>query len=213
MSKIANWLKSFGGGSEKNYIKPQKFVTARRTLSEVEFIYPGHPLYDSIVTDEENKLDILAPNESAYNETGLTHNFVAIVRFNNAKYLVINSFKHFKEQSIGGLLQFDENLYNVIPFSETDAEYHTAADYTFSETYEYDHPVESYAFLADGDNTRIKLTLERGKKPINIREIDDKRPLFTAKLPQNQIELIDYVVIPAITAHQRLVEFHKMKNA
>lgn len=210
MSKILNWLRTLGN-AEDRYIKPQKFVDLKREKSEVNFIHPGHPLYDNIVAKEKNQLRIMAPNETAYNETSLIHNFVAIVTYNEQNYLVINSFKHFKEQSIGGLLQFDENIYNIIPFFEDEEEYQTARDYTFRETYEYDHPVESYAFIAEEDNKISKLILERGKKPITISMIDNKRETFTAKLSGKQIELLDYVAIPALNAYNEIQKRRRNK--
>ena len=203
MLKILDWIKTHGKPTV--YIKPQKFVEIKRSASAMEFIEAGHPLYDNIVSAEENKVRLLAPNETAYDETSLLHNFVCIVTYNNAKYLVINSFKHFKEQSIGGLLQFDENIYHVIPFFENEDEYQTKAEFTFKETYEYDHPVENYALICNYNQKNTRITLDRGKKPLTIRMIDEQRPLFTEKLPHNQIEMIDYVVIPAINyyvAHQ-----------
>lgn len=209
MQKIMNWLKNLTG--EETYIKPQKFVEIKRGQSAVEFIHPGHPLYDNILSDEENKISLLAPNEAAYNENSLTHNFAAIVIYNDMRYLVVNSFKHFKEQSIGGLLQFDENIYNVIPFSESDEEYKTASDYIFKETYEYDHPVENYAFTAEYDNKISKISFEHGKKPLTIRQIDEKRSFFTEKLSQKQIEMIDYTVIPALNAYIDIQERRKHK--
>lgn len=209
MQKIMNWLKNLTG--EETYIKPQKFVEIKRGQSSVEFIHPGHPLYDNILSDEENKISLLAPNEAAYNENSLTHNFAAIVIYNDMRYLVVNSFKHFKEQSIGGLLQFDENIYNVIPFSESDEEYKTAPDYIFKETYEYDHPVENYAFTAEYDNKISKISFEHGKKPLTIRQIDEKRSFFTEKLSQKQIEMIDYTVIPALNAYIEIQERRKHK--
>jgi len=209
MLKIFNWIKAHTKG--ETYIKPQKFVEIKRGQSTVEFIHPGHPLYDNIVEQEENKVLLLAPNEAAYNENSLTHNFVAIVIHNELKYLVINSFKHFKEQSIGGLLQFDENIYDVIPFFEDEEEYQTANDYIFSETYEYDHPVENYAFTATHNNKTVKISAERGKKPITIRQIDEKRPIFTEKLPQEQLELIDYTIIPAVNAYNEIQEKRKKR--
>lgn len=211
MQKILNWLKNLTGTDA--YIKPQKFVELKRNQSSVEFIYPGHPLYDNIVVAEENKIRLLAPNEAAYNENSLTHNFVAIVMYNETNYLVINSFKHFKEQSIGGLLQFDENIYNVIPFSETSEEYKTANDYTFKETYEYDHPVETYGFIAEYNNKMSKIVLEHGKKPLTIRQIDENRPVFTDKLSQQQIEMIDYTIIPALKAYTDFQERRKSNKA
>lgn len=201
MNRIINWFKSLSGSQV--YIKPQKFVDIKRQNSIVNFIQAGHPLYDNIVAKEENRLHILAPNETAYNETSLIHNFVAIVVYNGLNYLVINSFKHFKEQSIGGLLQFDETSYNIIPFFEDEEEYQTASDYNFRETYEYDHPVENYAFLAEGKGKTTKITLEHGKKPLTVKMIDSNRDIFTGKLPQEQLELIDYVVIPAINAYNQ----------
>ncbi len=210
MNKLFDWLKSLGN-SEPVYIKPQKFVNIKRDSSSVNFIHPGHPLYDNIVSKEQNQLRILAPNETAYNETSLIHNFVAIVTYNNLNYLVICSLKHFKEQSIGGLLQFDENIYNVIPFYENEEEYQTSSDYTFRETYEYDHPVENYAFIAEQNQTNTKITLDRGKKPVTVKMIDTMRELFTTKLSQEQIELLDYVVIPAIDAYNAVQEKRKNK--
>lgn len=210
MNKIFNWLKSLKN-AETPYIKPQKFVDLKRQNSSVNFIHPGHPLYDNIVSKEENQLRIKAPNETAYNETSLTHTFVAVVEYNEQNYLVINSLKHFKEQSIGGLLQFDENIYNVIPFFENEEEYQTASDYTFRETYEYDHPVESYAFVAEENKNTAKLTIERGKKAITVQMIDALRELFTPKLSTTQIELLDYVVIPALNAYNDFQERRKHK--
>ncbi len=208
MLNILNWFK---GRKNNLYIKPQKFVELKRNSATVEFIHAGHPLYDNIVDDEKNQLRLLAPNEAAYNETSLSHNFVAIVTYNGYNYLVINSFKHFKEQSIGGLLQFDENIYNVIPFFEDEEEYQTANNYLFSETYEYDHPVENYAFIAEHNADRTKITTERGKKPMNINMIDKHRSLFTEKLTQEQLELIDYTIIPAIRAYTTIQEKRKKK--
>lgn len=210
MNKLFNWLKSLSN-SEPTYIKPQKFVNIKRDASIVNFIHPGHPLYDNIVSKENNQLRILAPNETAYNETSLTHNFVAIVTYADQNYLMINSFKHFKEQSIGGLLQFDENISNVIPFFENEEEYQTASDYTFRETYEYDHPVEHYAFIAEQNNKNTKITLERGKKPVTIKMIDAMRELFTSKLNQEQIEILDYVVIPTLNAYNEIQNRRKQK--
>lgn len=208
MLNVINWFKK-----RKNnlYVKPQKFVELKRKEATIEFIHAGHPLYDNIVDAEKNQLRFLAPNEAAYNENSLSHNFVAIVTYNSYNYLVINSFKHFKEQSIGGLLQFDENIYNVIPFFEDEEEYQTANNYLFSETYEYDHPVESYAFMAEHNETKTKIVLERGKKPINISMIDKYRTLFTEKLSQEQLELIDYTIIPAISAYTTIQEKRKRK--
>ena len=177
MNKILNWFK-FWETKEQPYVKPQKFVDLKRTNSIVSFIHPGHPLYDNIAAKEENRLRILAPNETAYSENSLTHNFAAIVIYNGLNYLIINSLKHFKEQSIGGLLQFDENIYNVIPFFEDEEEYQTASDYTFRETYEYDHPVESYAFLAEQNGKSVKITLDHGKKPVNVKMIKWQASFF-----------------------------------
>ncbi len=207
ISSLFNTLKK----NEKTYIKPQRFVDIKRQNSSVNFIHPGHPLYDNIVAKEENQLRIKAPNETAYNETSLTHNFVAVVEYNEQNYLVINSFKHFKEQSIGGLLQFDENIYNVIPFFENEEEYQTASDYTFRETYEYDHPVESYAFIAEAAGKASKIIIERGKKNLTIQMIDTKRQLFTPKLNNEQLELLDYVVIPALNAYNDIQARRKQK--
>lgn len=209
MLKILNWLKSHTKSNK--YIKPQKFVELKRHNSSVEFIHPGHPLYDNIVAKEENNLRLLAPHDAAYSETSLIHNFVAIVTYNNETYLIINSFKHFKEQSIGGLLQFDETLYEVIPFFEDEEEYQTANSYIFSESYEYDHPVENYAFRSSHNKQSAKLILERGKQPVTVRMIDEKRPQFTQKFSQDQIELIDYTIIPALDAYRNLQEKHQNK--
>ena len=191
MNKILNWFK-FWETKEQPYVKPQKFVDLKRTNSIVSFIHPGHPLYENIAAKEENRLRILAPNETAYSETSLTHNFAAIVIYNGLNYLIINSLKHFKEQSIFGLLQFYENIYIVIPFFEDEEEYQTASDYTFRETYEYDHPVESYALLAEQNGKSGNITLDHGKKPVNVKMKAEKRSLFTAKLTTEQGELIDY---------------------
>lgn len=210
MSKILNWLKTLGNSNE-HYVKPQKFVALKRQASAVNFIHAGHPLYDNIVENEKNQLRILAPNETAYNETSLIHNFVAIVTYNEQKYLLINSFKHFKEQSIGGLLQFDENIYTVIPFFEDEEEYQTATECVFKETYEYDHPIETYAILVEENQHITKITLERGKKPITVNMIDSNRKVFTPKLTQNQIEYIDYVVMPALIAYNDIQEKRKNK--
>ena len=210
MNKISNWLKSLST-KEELYIKPQKFIDAKRSQIEVNFIHPGHPLYDNIVSKEENKLHILAPNETAYSENSLIHNFVAIITYNEQNYLIINSFKHFKEQSIGGLLQYDENIYNIIPFFENEEEYETASDYTFKETYEYDHPGESYAFYAEEKDKKTKIVLERGKKPLTVKMIDGERELFTEKLTQQQIELIDYIIIPALNAYTEILNRKKIK--
>lgn len=210
MNKILNWFK-FWETKEQPYVKPQKFVDLKRTNSIVSFIHPGHPLYDNIAAKEENRLRILAPNETAYSENSLTHNFAAIVIYNGLNYLIINSLKHFKEQSIGGLLQFDENIYNVIPFFEDEEEYQTASDYTFRETYEYDHPVESYAFLAEQNGKSVKITLDHGKKPVNVKMIDEKRSLFSAKLTAEQVELIDYVVMPALNAYTEILNKRKSR--
>lgn len=210
MLNILNWFKGLNK-SDPTYVKPQKFVDLKRHQSTVEFITHGHPLYDNTVTAEENETCLLAPNEAAYSENSLTHNFVAIVVYNDLNYLVINSFKHFKEQSIGGLLQYDENIYTVIPFFEDDEEYQTANSFTFSETYEYDHPVESYAFMAAHNDQNIKITLDRGKQPLSVKMIDEKRPLFTEKLTPEFIELIDYTIIPAIEAFDNLQEKHNNK--
>lgn len=207
MLKILDWLKI--GNKGNKYIKPQKFVDIKRNDTHVEFIHPGHPLYDNIVAEEENNLRLLAPNEAAYNETSLIHNFVAIATYKENTYMVINSFKHFKEQSIGGLLQFDENIFEVIPFFEDDDEYQTANSYIFSETYEYDHPVESYALTVTHTQKTIKLIIEHGKKPITIKMIDTHRPLFTEKLTPEQIEMVDYVIIPTLENYLEIQQRNK----
>lgn len=206
MLKILDWFKP-----KEKYIKPQKFVEIKRNNSGVKFIHPGHPLYDNIVEKEKNQVRLRTVNEAEYNETSLMHNFVAIVTYNELTYLVINSVKHFKEQSIGGLLQFDENIYEVIPFFEDDEEYQTANSYIFDETYEYDHPVENYAFTASHNGKMAKIILDRGKKPVTIHMIDEKRRLFTEKLPQEQIELVDYTIMPAISAYHTILEKNKSK--
>lgn len=208
MTEILNHLK-FWKSKDLQYVKPQKFVEIKRGNTAVSFIHPGHPLYDNIAAKEENQLRILAPNETAFSENSLIHSFVAITVYNNQSYLVINSLKHFKEQSIGGLLQFDENIYNIIPFFENEEEYQTAEDFTFRETYEYDHPVENYAFLAETGGKTVKITLDRGKKPVTVRMIDGNRPLFTAKLSPKEIELIDYVIIPALSSYSEILEKRK----
>ena len=188
-------------------------ILLKRENSSVNFIHPGHPLYDNIAAAEENKYRILAPNESAYDEVSLTHNFAAIVTHNQQNFLVINTFKHFKEQSIGGLLQYDENIYSVIPFFENEEEYQTANDFSFREVYEYDHPVQRYGFTYTDNINYGNLTIERGKTPIQILMIDQNRKLFTDKLPQNMISLIDYIVIPAINAYNHIRETQKQKYA
>lgn len=199
MNNIFNWFKT--ENMRPLTEKEQALLAIKRNSVSVNFIHPGHPLYDNIVAKEENDLHILAPNETAYNETCLTHNFVAIVVHNDQNYLVINSFKHFKEQSIGGLLQFDENIYDIIPFFETEEEYKTASNYMIRETYEYDHPVENYAFIFEQNNKQTKVIYERGKKPLNVTMFDSLRSLFTARLTSSQTELIDYVVIPTLKAY------------
>ena len=211
MLNLLSWFKPHT--KKTSTPKIQKFVEVRRGNSSVTFIYPGHPLYDNIVDTEKNQTKLLAPNDAAYSETSLINNFVAIVIYNKENYLVVNSVKHFKEQSIGGLLQFDENIYQVIPFFEDEEEYQTAADYTFNETYEYDHPVESYAFITGHNGNTIKITTERGKKPTTVQMIDNRRELFTEKLPKEQIDLIDYTVIPAIKAYIDIQERRKSKHA
>lgn len=193
--------------------KDQTTILLKRENSSVNFIHPGHPLYDNIAAAEENKYRILAPNESAYDEVSLTHNFAAIVTHNQQNFLVINTFKHFKEQSIGGLLQYDENIYSVIPFFENEEEYQTANDFSFREIYEYDHPVQRYGFTYTDNINYGNLTLERGKLPVQILMIDQNRKLFTDKIPQNMVSLIDYIVIPAINAYNQIREAQKQKYA
>lgn len=207
MLKILNWLKPHNKGSK--YIKPQKFVEIKRNNTHIEFIHQGHPLYDNIVAKEENNLRLLAPNEAAYNETSLIHNFVAIATYKEDSYLVINSFKHFKEQSIGGLLQYDENIFEVIPFFEDDEEYQTANSHIFSEIYEYDHPVESYALTVTHNQTTTKLIIERGKQPLTLKMIDAHRQLFTEKLTPEQIEMVDYIIIPALDSYLAIQQKNK----
>lgn len=202
MAKIVSWLKKLK--SSTPYQKPQRFVDIKRASIKVDFLTPGHPLYDNLLAKEENKLRILAPNDTAFDETSLIHNFVATVLYNDESYLIINSFKHFKEQSIGGLLQYDENIFNIIPFYETDDEYKTAHDYTFAETYEYDHPVETYFLSFHSSQNSGKITLNRGKTPIDIKMIDQQRKLFTENLTPKEIEMIDYIVIPSLEAFATL---------
>lgn len=185
-------------------IKNQFFIDEQRNSTVVSFVAPGHPLYDNILDKEENNLRIFAPNEEAFNEKSLTHIFVAIVIHNKQNYLVINSFKHFKEQGYGGLLQFDENIYNVIPFSENENEYQTSYDFTFNEIYEYDHPVETHLIMYNSLKNSGKLALNRGKTPINLKMIDNNRQTFTQKLNGQELDIIDYVIIPAIDAYNKL---------
>ena len=195
-----DWLKL----NKNVYTKPQRFVDIKRSSVIVNFINEGHPLYDNIVAKEKNDYRILAPNNSAFDENSLINTFVAIVTYNEQNYLVINSLKHFKEQSIGGVLQFDENIYNVIPFFENDEEYQTASDYVYSETYEYDHPVETYALICKSAKNSARLVVNRGKTPIFVNMIDESREMFTSKLKGDDIEMIDYVVIPAILEYKKL---------
>lgn len=209
MSKILEKLNIFNKKDISTNAKPQSFVDLKRASSQISFINQGHPLYDNIVAKEENKLRILAPNQTAFDETSLTHIFVAIVNVNEQNFLVINSLKHFKEQSIGGLLQFDEKIYNVIPFFENDEEYQTAHDYTFSETYEYDHPVENYNLIFNSKYHSGKIALNRGKTPISIKMIDEIRPTFMQKLTGEELDIIDYVIIPAIKEHNDLLNTKK----
>lgn len=210
MNKLISWIKNLN--SKDTYIKPQRFVDLKRDSTIVEFLTPGHPLYDNLAQAEENKLRILAPNDSAFDETSLIHNFVATVIYNEQSFLIINSLKHFKEQSIGGLLQYDENIFNVIPFFESEEEYKTSYDYTFSENYEYDHPVESYNLTFHSSKNSGKISQNRGKTPISIKMIDTDRLLFTQKLTKEEIEIVDYVIIPAINAFNSLKEKRKQKH-
>ncbi|MBR5598793.1 MAG: hypothetical protein IKW39_02000 [Alphaproteobacteria bacterium] len=209
MNKIISWIKKLN--SKEIYTKPQRFIDLKRATSIIEFLTPGHPLYDNLAQKEEDKLRILAPNDSAFDETSLNHNFIATVRYNDRSFLVINSLKHFKEQSIGGLLQYDENIFNVIPFFETEDEYQTSYDFTFSETYEYDHPVELYTFTYHSSKNSGKISLNRGKIPITINMIDNNRLLFTQKLTPEEIEIVDYVIIPAVDAFKNIREKQKAK--
>ncbi len=211
MTKIFSWLKTLNASAP--YQKPQRFVDIKRSSVIVEFLTPGHPLYDNLLAKEENKLRILAPNDTAFDETSLIHNFVATVLYNDEHYLLINSFKHFKEQSIGGLLQYDENIFNIIPFFETESEYKTANDFTFTETYEYDHPVETYFLTYHSAENSGKITLNRGKLPIDIKMIDNERKLFTEKLTPKEIEMIDYIIIPSLTAFNELQNQKKQQLA
>ena len=41
--------------------------------------------------------------------------------------------------------------------------------------------------------------------------IDEKRELFTEKLTQQQIELIDYIIIPALSAYTEILNRKKIK--
>jgi hypothetical protein len=202
MNKIFSWLKNIK--SKEIYLKPQRFVEVKRSGSVVNFITPGHPLYYNIVSKEENVVRLFAPNQTAYNEKSTIHNFVATVVYNEQSYLLINTLKHFKEQTIGGILQYDENIYNVIPFFETDEEYQTASDYTFSEVFEYDHPVQTYALRYTSKKHTGKITLDRGKTPVGIKMIDEKRELFNDKFSKDEIEVVDYVIMPAINAFDKL---------
>ena len=204
MNKIFSWLKNIK--SKEIYLKPQRFVDLKRSQSVVEFLTPGHPLYDNLASTEENKLRILALNDAAFDETSLIHNFIATVIYNDQSFLIINSLKHFKEQSIGGLLQYDENIFNVIPFYETDEEYKTSLDYTFTETYEYDHPVEYYSLSHHSSTNSGKIIVNRGKTPISVKMIDDNRSLFTEQLTKEEIEMLDYIVIPALEEFKKLQE-------
>ncbi len=209
MNMILNWFKLFKGATTTNNPKEQVAIEMKRQKSSVEFIFPGHPLYDNIVTQEKNHLRILAPNETAYDETSLIHNFVAIVTNESNNYIVVNSSRHFKEQSIGGLLQFDENIYNVIPFFEDETEYQTANAFTYSETYEYDHPVQLYGFTAEHNGKAIGINYEKGKKPLTVDMIDKLRPLFSSHLNEENIFLIDCAVIPALNAYTLIQEKRK----
>lgn len=210
MNMILNWFKSFKEPkSTTTDAKAQVIAEMKRQKSHVEFIFPGHPLYDNIVTQEKNQLRILAPNETAYDETSLIHNFVAIVTNEEDNYVVVNSTRHFKEQSIGGLLQFDENIYNVIPFFEDETEYQTANAYTYSETYEYDHPVQLYGFTAEHNSKAIGIDYEKGKKALTVGMIDQLRGLFSYYLDEKQIHLIDCAVIPALNAYTLIQEKRK----
>ena len=209
MKKILKKLSIFNKKDAIMNTKNQHFVDTKRASCKIDFINDGHPLYDNIVAKEENKLRILAPNHTAFDETSLTHIFVAIVNVNEQNFLIINSLKHFKEQSIGGLLQFDEKIYNVIPFFENDEEYQTSSDYTFSETYEYDHPVESYGLIYNSKHHSGKITFNRGKTPIAIKMIDDNRSTFAQKLTKDEVDIIDYVIIPAIREHDNLLNKKK----
>ena len=209
MNMILNWFKSIKGTANKSGPKEQVAVEMKRQKSTVEFIFPGHPLYDNIVTQEKNQLRILAPNETAYDETSLIHNFVAIVTNDSNTQVVVNSSRHFKEQSIGGLLQFDENIYNVIPFFEDETEYQTANAFTYSETYEYDHPVQLYGFTAEHNGKAIGINYEKGKKPLSVSMIDKLRPLFSTYLDEENIFLIDCAVIPAFNAYTSIQEKRK----
>ena len=207
MNTLFNWMKK--ANNKEKYTKQQRFVDIKRCNSIVNFIAPGHPLYDNIASKEENIVRMLAPNQTAYNEKSTIHNFVAIITYNEQNFLLINTLKHFKEQTIGGILQYDENIYNVIPFFETDEEYQTASDYTFSEVFEYDHPVQTYALRYTSKKHTGKITLDRGKTPVGIKMIDEKRELFNDKFSKDEIEVVDYVIMPAINAFDKLLETKK----
>lgn len=209
MNMILNWFKSFKETTNSTNQKNQVVAEMKRQKSNVEFIFPGHPLYDNIVMQEKNQLRILAPNETAYDEISLIHNFVAIVTNEENNFVVVNSSRHFKEQSIGGLLQFDENIYNVIPFYEDETEYQTANAYTYSETYEYDHPVQLYGFTAEHNGKIIGIDYEKGKKPLTVNMIDKVRQLFSSYLNEEQITLIDCAIIPALNAYTLIQEKRK----
>ena len=211
-NRMLKWIKTDTKKSPTS-LSSQTSIELKRANSNVNFIHPGHPLYDNIASSEENKYRILAPNESAYDETSMIHNFAAIVTHNQQNFLVINTFKHFKEQSIGGLLQYDENIYSVIPFFENEEEYQTSNDYSFREIYEYDHPVEHYGFTYTDNINYGNIKLDKGKSPIHISMIDNNRNLFTDKMPQEMISLIDFIIIPAINAYNQIQENRKQKEA
>ncbi len=199
-------MKIFNKKDTTTSIKTQLFIDQKRNSSVVRFISPGHPLYDNILEKEENSIRILAPNEEAFSEKSLTHIFAAIVTHNEQNYFVINTFKHFKEQGYGGLLQFDENIYNVIPFSETEDEYQTSYDYTFNEIYEYDHPVSAHLIMYKSLKNSGKLALNKGKTPLSITMIDDNRQNFEQKLNHDELDIIDFIIIPAIEAYNKLLD-------
>ena len=207
MLNLLRWFKPHQ--TKVPHSKAQKFVEIKRGNITVEFIHAGHPLYDNILDTEKDQVRLLAPNDAAYNETSLLHNFAAITTYNEQKYLVINTLKHFKEQSIGALLQYDENIYQVIPFLEDEEQYQTTGEYLFNEVYEYDHPVESYAFIAEYEGKRSKILFEHGKQPLHITMLDSQRPLFAENLPPAVLEVMDYVVLPTINTYKELQNRHQ----
>ena len=52
---LFKWI-NFFGSNKRSKKKQQAFVSVKRTAIDVEFIYPGHPLYDNIVNQEVTNL-------------------------------------------------------------------------------------------------------------------------------------------------------------